>query len=396
MAHGRTGPDLVMNTRYAGASEVRAVSIHEEKREPDGSSAIDPDRSELNRLLWSIGPEPVLAVQKKRPKTQQGALEALWASGVKKPAKQSESPYVQIVLSASHEYFRDEGQGPGEWNQQKLDAWLETTMAWLHKEYGKDLIHVSLHLDEDTPHLHVLIVPTYEKKPRRPGKQKRGESLEDFEARKAVVDNAPTIRVAGRASNDYWKKAWARREARKSYHEAVEPLGIGYGKDFVGEKEPSPEHVPTGKWVREQASKLREKELSLNEREEKVIERENAVSGAEEYASQMRRTADDEWALAAKSRIEAEALTSSLREEKDHLAKAIENVREIASGLKRVINDMSLVIRQWTTTLGLTVPKEEKQVSDLQKAVSSILRDNLERIQELEQEQDISIHDPDP
>lgn len=52
MAHGRTGPDLVMNTRYVGASAIRAVSEHERRRTPDGSSDIDLARSHMN--TWSF------------------------------------------------------------------------------------------------------------------------------------------------------------------------------------------------------------------------------------------------------------------------------------------------------------------------------------------------------
>lgn len=298
MAHGRTGPDIVMNTRYAGPSEVRSVSVHEEKRIPDGASAIDPDRSELNRLLWSFGPEPETGEPDLRPRTQSEALEQLWASGVKKPAQQSEKPFVQMVISASPEYFRDEAQGEGEWNKEKLDKWIDATMKWLRKEYGDDLIHVSLHLDEDTPHVHVLIAPTYGKKPRKPGRRKRNETEEEFEARKAEAENAGTVRTVGRASNDYWKRAWARREARLSYHKAVESLGIGYGKDFVGSDEPSPKHVKTGIFVREKAEELRKKEKELLEREhlieEKVQKKEEELSKALIHVEEQRRKLDEE------------------------------------------------------------------------------------------------------
>ena len=51
MAHGRLGPDIVMNIRYAGGSEIRSVSVHQKKRTPDGSSAIDSTRSKLNEVL---------------------------------------------------------------------------------------------------------------------------------------------------------------------------------------------------------------------------------------------------------------------------------------------------------------------------------------------------------
>jgi hypothetical protein len=328
-----------MNTRYAGASHVQSLSIHEEKREPDGSSDIDPSRSQLNRLLWSDSrPEPILAIASDdRPRTQQAALEALWASGVTRPAKQSETPYVQSVLSVSPEYFRGDGQGSGEWNQQNLDAWVDATMKWLHDEYGRDLVHVSLHLDEQTPHMHVLIVPTYDKKPRRPGRRNRNETEQEFENRKAAAENAPTTRVAGRASNDYWKRAWARREARKSYHAAVAGLGIGYGKDFIGDDEPSPEHVKTGTWVREQASFLKEKENDLVARETRIEERESSLSESEEQARKMRNTADKEWALAAKARMKAESVFEDVTSLHDKIMKihdrVLRAVRDVAKRL---------------------------------------------------------------
>lgn len=241
MAHGRVGPDIVMNIRYAGTSEIRALDRHEVDREPDGVSAIDPERSHLNKVLHG-------------PATQGAAINNMLASGVKPPAKQAERPYVQLVLSASPSFFRADGQGAGEWDSKQLDRWTRRSMAWLRREYGADLAHVSLHLDEDTPHLHVLVVPTYEKRARRPGRKKRNETEIEFQERLDAADARPTIRTMGRASSAYWSEAFARRDARKSYHAAVEKFGLGYGRDFVGEGEPSPESVPTGRWVREKAA----------------------------------------------------------------------------------------------------------------------------------------------
>jgi hypothetical protein len=250
MAHGRNGPDLVMATRYVGASEIRQMTAHEQNRSPDGSSAIDELRTHLNRILHG-------------PSTQQEALEKLWGQGVKKPTAQAERPYVQTVISASTTYFRDANQGPGEWDTERLEVWIETTMTWLRKEYGADLVHVSLHLDEDTPHLHVLVVPTYEKKARRPGKPSKNETLQEFDARIAAAESADPIRTVGRSSNKYWSQLSALRHARQSYHATVEPLGIGYGKDFIADNKPSPRHKTTGIWVREEAARLAEERRQI-------------------------------------------------------------------------------------------------------------------------------------
>jgi len=197
------------------------------------------------------------------PRTQQDALDELFESGVQKPAKQAENPLVQMVLSASPSYFRDNGQGPGQWNQDKLDDWLKASMKYLEDNFGDDVIHVALHLDEDTPHVHVLIAPTYEKKPRVPGKKKRNETDAEFEARKETAKNSDGVRTVGRASNEFWKQNYCRRIARQKYHKAVEHLGLGYGKDFVEEGLPSPESKTTGQWVREQAAELNNKAKDL-------------------------------------------------------------------------------------------------------------------------------------
>ncbi|WP_207472239.1 plasmid recombination protein [Paracoccus fontiphilus] len=262
MAHGRIGPDIVMTVRYVGASEIRALTEHELHRTPDGTSAIDPLRTHLNQVLHG-------------PRTQTEAVAQTWASGVRPPAKQAERPYVQMVLSASPELFRRGAElQPGQWDQAVLDDWLERTMTWLRQEYGDDLVHASLHLDEDTPHIHVLVIPTYPKTARAPGRRKRGETPEEFEERKRIAAQTVT-RAAGRASSAYWSKPFVRRDARKSYHAAMQPLGLGYGRDFVGEATgEKAQPKTTGKWVREQAAELRDRAADLNKRERQLASRE--------------------------------------------------------------------------------------------------------------------------
>lgn len=298
MAHGRPGPDIVMNIRYAGGSEIRAVSVHEMKRTPDGASAIDSTRSKLNEVLEG-------------PATQSKALEELWAKGVRPPTGQAERPYVQMVLSASPEYFRGPGQGRGQWDEERLKAWKAATMKWLRDEYGEDLVHASLHLDEDTPHIHALIVPTYEKRPRVPGRRKRGESEEAFQARRREAENAFGVRTAGRASCEQWSRNYARRYARKSYHARMFPLGLGYGRDFVEEGKPSPDHRTTGEWVREQAAEVVQAKARVAATAAAVIEGAEAkaavvVQDAEAVAATVIQNAEATAAEAEARRVEAD------------------------------------------------------------------------------------------
>ncbi len=43
--------------------------------------------------------------------------------------------------------------------QDKLDKWKHDTVEWVKKEFGQNVVNLVLHLDEKTPHAHLLAVP---------------------------------------------------------------------------------------------------------------------------------------------------------------------------------------------------------------------------------------------
>lgn len=346
MAHGREGPDIVMTIRYADAGDVDSMTSHELHRTPDGPSAIDPDRSGRNEILHG-------------PRTQAEAVRQMKSAGVKVPTKQAEAPFVQLVISASPEFFRDDPDQRGTWNAEKLRRWKQSTMAWLKKEYGDDLAHVALHLDEDTPHMHVLVVPTYTKKPRRPGRQKKNETVEEFEARRAAAETGEPVRTMSRSSNDYWRRMWCRREARVSYWKAMEPLGLGYGKDFVGSAEESPDRKETAQWVREQAAQVKQEraeldmlKAALDERELQLDVKETALSAEKRRVSALAAELDEVKRFAS-------GLLSELRKRADL---AWDFKRDLRTGLKELIGALQPKKK---------LSKHERIVAEIQSGVST-------------------------
>lgn len=337
MAHGRQGPDIVMQTRYAGVSEIRAVSDHEENRTPDGSSAIDPDRSHLNCILHG-------------PSTQQEALDAMWEEGVRKPSAQAESPYVQMVISASPSFFDAANENAA---KEKLDQWTKATMEWLRSEYDEDLAHVSLHLDETTPHMHVLVVPTYERKNRKPSHRKKsGETIEDFKKRLREWENNPKItRTAGRSSSKYWSKVWCRRDARVSYHRAVEHLGLGYGEDFVGDNAPSPDNKKTGTWVREEAKRLADERLQLEaERASIATDRAATIADAKRSADRIiSYAAERELSIVRGAKLAVKDIWGELEVEKKQLSADRAQFHQDRADLEADRHDLNLLIEETET-----------------------------------------------
>ena len=71
---------------------------------------------------------------------------------------------VEAILSASPEYFRpDDPKAAGAYNQARLNDWTKASVQWLRERFGDNLVQVTLHLDEMTPHLHGIIIPKEQK-----------------------------------------------------------------------------------------------------------------------------------------------------------------------------------------------------------------------------------------
>ena len=66
----------------------------------------------------------------------------------------------EIVLSASPSYFRPgrESMG-GVFEPDKVKAWAIASLAWAKRQWPDQLASAVLHLDEITPHMHLLVVP---------------------------------------------------------------------------------------------------------------------------------------------------------------------------------------------------------------------------------------------
>lgn len=71
---------------------------------------------------------------------------------------------VEVLLTMSPEYFRPHGEDPGDWCESRLQRWKAATQKFIEDEYGEDVLTADLHLDEMTPHIHLVIAPRIGKK----------------------------------------------------------------------------------------------------------------------------------------------------------------------------------------------------------------------------------------
>jgi len=108
----------------------------------------------------------------------------------------------EIVLSASPSYFRPGRESiGGVFELDKVKTWTVASLAWAKRQWPDQLASVVLHLDEQTPHLHLLVVPR-------------------------VRSPSGTWRLNSKALFDRERL----RELQTAYGEALAPLGIRRGE----------------------------------------------------------------------------------------------------------------------------------------------------------------------
>lgn len=107
----------------------------------------------------------------------------------------------EIVLSASPSYFRPGREHiGGAYEPDRVKVWATVSLAWAKRQWPDQLASAVLHLDEMTPHMHLLVVPRV--------KSTAGWKLNS----KALFDRERL------------------RELQTGYGEALAPLGIRRGE----------------------------------------------------------------------------------------------------------------------------------------------------------------------
>ena len=117
---------------------------------------------------------------------------------------------LEIVLSASPEYFRPDNPGePGTFDNARTKAWVRNTMEYARSKWGDNLVAADLHLDESTPHIHVVVVPVATKKRKKRGRDEYYEQ--------SILD----------ANGMFGRKALINMQTE--YAHCLKPLGIRRG-----------------------------------------------------------------------------------------------------------------------------------------------------------------------
>jgi hypothetical protein len=199
--------------KHTAIATVRRSGRHKD-REQDTPNA-DPALTPMNETEGAkTSAELVAAVQNRV------ALATVKATGTDKPVLA-----VEYLITASPEFFRNSDKGT-------VDAYFDNAKAWLREKHGADnVVSITRHNDEKTPHLSAFVVPLVE---HQASTRKRsvivGRDADGNPVRETrEYPTAPSINLSAR---HFFGGAKALAELQTEFHRKVGiPAGLDRGME---------------------------------------------------------------------------------------------------------------------------------------------------------------------
>lgn len=149
----------IVHTKSYTSSAAQGIGKEEDrKHKTERNPDIDPARKHLNITNIRDPDQTLYQAAKKR-------LEKL---GLDLPRKKNQILFEQTVITASPEFFTERGVSPDTLStvssvkeiDKTITEWMDKSERWAIKYFGEDnVISMTWHFDETTPHLHVDHLP---------------------------------------------------------------------------------------------------------------------------------------------------------------------------------------------------------------------------------------------
>lgn len=134
---------LRVEVKYVEGQRIETVWM------PDNA---DANKAKKNRELVSRIVTDPLTGEKKHLTINQAIRKRIEEAGIKKTRK-GQNLAIEIILTGSPETMNN-------LDEKQLDKWVNETMDWAREQWGeKNIVTAVLHMDEKTPHIHLILVP---------------------------------------------------------------------------------------------------------------------------------------------------------------------------------------------------------------------------------------------
>lgn len=215
---------------------------------------------------------------------------------------------LEAIMTASPEAFKAPDFD--------LDAWVAAQSDYAAKQFGaENVVSMVLHLDEQTPHVHVLVIPEIERIERRGKKPADPDRLQLHRPKPAL-------------SASHWVDGRVKLAALQTdYGAAMSRFGLARGKERSGARHtPVGEYYAQGEALVKEVEQLRGEVARLQQVEQQLKEAREKIAGLEAVRDQR----DQRIAKLREQQREAEHDLGAIRVLKEHMPAAYEQVIAMA------------------------------------------------------------------
>ena len=112
---------------------------------------------------------------------QQAVDKRIREAGIK--PRKGQATCLEMIFSGSHDVM-------AAMNKKELRKWADDTVKWAQKKWGKEnVVSASLHVDEKTPHIHMIVVPIVSGQSRRTRNHKLNAELQGKATKSYKIDH---------------------------------------------------------------------------------------------------------------------------------------------------------------------------------------------------------------
>lgn len=307
------GYAIIRVEKHSTLGTIAGIGHHLDRTRETPNAA--PERAHLNRT-WSDGRWVEWGDEPRQPGSHLRAFQERLADFQQRGGKIQANAVIalEVLLSASPEAFRAPGFD--------FEGWLAAQAEYVAKRFGeRNIVSVVLHLDEETPHVHAIVIPEIERIERRGNK-------------KTTKPQAPKPPKPALAAS-HWVDGRAKLAALQTdYGAAMSRFGLQRGKERSGAR-----HVPVSEYYAQGAALVAQIE-HLQAEVERLRPAAERLPEVEQQLAEAHALIDSLQASRAEQRSRIERMRAARRADAEDLG-VIRTIKEALPGVYQEVVGMA-------------------------------------------------------
>ena len=318
-----------VDVKYVNGVRTETVYV------PDNA---DRERAALNKELISRERINAETGEKKTLTINQTIRERIDEAGIK--VRKNQNTALEMIFTGSHETMST-------MSPTQLDTWCKETLDWCAEQWGREnMVSAVLHCDEETPHIHLIVVPIVEGQSRRSASREKKLAQEGKVAKKYNIDQTKARLSAN--------EVYTQPRLYQYWDSYAEKVGIHFGLDRGIRAEPG-------------SKKHHQPSIDFNRQLDRFIEEKNALidSLTADYAEKEKEVAKLDTQIE-----QGKILSSSLQRKVAQMGESIEKNNEILKNQKSTFDAKKAQIAEQNSQ----ITKNEGIIKEQTKKISSIVQ----------------------